>query len=464
MAEFSHHMIPFTGRGTIAQLTWAQSQMWREIQLMSSNPAFGNQTQGVAVPDGVTIDDVIEQLGVLTSRYESLRTVFYEDDHGLLVQEVVPAGELAVQLVLASGQEPDLPGIVLQQEQALLRSPFDHGADLPFRAVIGVLAGIPRLVLLSQSHLAVDFLSGRILVRELAALLGARVAGHPVPAAPPARQPADQAEFECSEQGRRLASRSLRHWRAELALASASMFPGPPARPAVPRYWRGAIRSRAVPPAVALLAARHKVSTSVILLAAMSLLLGRAAGRERCLTRIVAGNRITRELHQAVGNFTQEVPAAIDVSGGSFEAAVRSTWSAMMRAFRHAQYPPDQADTLIASLARERGADIDLSVCFNDLWSPVHGQAPAVTTDTDKIGHAASDTVYAWEDRIERAGVSFFLEVTDVPGDPDLARLSLLADTGRVPRPAIESFLFAMEELLIRLARGETGSGIDVTL
>lgn len=457
MAESTCRQVRFRGQARMSGFSWAQRQIWREIELMSPNPAFGNQTQGVPVPAGVTVDDVTEQLGVLLTRHETLRTVFRADGAGDGVQEVLSRGELNVRLVSASQQDQDLLALVARQEQALLGEPFDHGAELPFRAVVGVLDGAPRLILLSQSHLAMDFLGGRILANELTALLTARAQGLPAPPAPSARQPVDQAEFERSARGLQLADRSLRYWRAELLRGPDSMFPLS-VEPATPRYWRGAIRSRAVPSAVALLAARYKVSTSVILFAAMSALLGRSAGRDRCLARIVAGNRISAELRHAVGNFTQEVPAAIDLSGGTFKSAVSSTWSAMLRAFRNAQYPPEQADGLVAELARERGAGIDLSLCFNDLWSPVHGHDPAAITLPEKIERTADDTSFIWEDHVVRAGVSLFLEVTGTPdelSDPGAARLSLLADTSHVPPAAIISFLSGLERLLVRLAKEE---------
>jgi hypothetical protein len=459
MAQFSHLLVPFYGPASSGPATWGQQQIWREIRRMASNPAFGNQTQGMAIPAGLMADQVADEIGALVSRYESLRTVFYEDDAGLLVQEVVAGGQLQVQVIQAAGQEPDLLEISLRAEESLLTTPFDHGADLPFRAVIGVVDGMARQLLLGQSHLAVDFLSGRLLVRELTALLAARAAGDPRPDAPPALQPVQQAAVEHSDRGGQLLSRSLRHWSAELRSGPSSMFPGPPAAPAVPRYWRGAIRSRAVPPAAELLAARYKVSTSVILLAAMSALLSRSVGQQRCLTRIVAGNRIAAGLRDAVGTLSQEVPATIDVSGASFESVVRSTWSSMMRALRQAQYPPAEAETLLAALSQELGTDIELSVCFNDLWSPAREPGPGLAAEKTRLELAAQHTTFGWEDRIEQAGVAFFLEVTGVPGAPGLARLSLLADTSLVPAADVEPFLRAMEGLLIRLTAGE----VDLT-
>lgn len=453
--EFAHRTVRFCGRGTTGPFTWAQHQIWREIQLMSANPAFGNQTQGVEVPAGVTVDDVVGQLGVLVSRYEALRTLCYLDDDGLGVQEVIAEDELRVDLVIASEHDDALMAVAADQETRLLTTPFDHGADLPFRAVVGVVDGVPRLVLIAASHLAADYLSGRILVRELLALLTASAAGEPPPAAPAARQPIEQAEYERTGRGDRLLTRALRHWRTELLQAPESMFPGPTAAAADPRYWRGAIRSRAVPLALDLLADRYKVSTSVVLLATTSALLGRSSGLPRCTLRIVVGNRVAPALRDAVGSLTQEVPATIDLSGKSVEDVVRSTWSGTLRAFRNGQFQPEAAAELLDSLGRERGAAIDLSVCFNDLWSP--GHRPGPSRSPEEIDVVSDDTVFAWEDRIARAGVSFFLEATDVIGDPDLIRLSLLTDTTRIPPSRTESFLLTLERLLITLSEREVG-------
>jgi hypothetical protein len=136
-----------------------------------------------------------------------------------------------------------------------------------------------------------------------------------------------------------------------------------------PRYWRGGLTSRAIPPALHTLAERYRTTTSVVLLATTAAMLGSLNGLSTCAIQLVVGNRFTPQLRYAIGNLTQEVLATVDLRGESFEDVVRTTWSAAMGAYRHGQFDPARAAELVREASRERGVEIDLSCYFNDLWA-----------------------------------------------------------------------------------------------
>ncbi|HVX44951.1 MAG TPA: condensation domain-containing protein [Mycobacteriales bacterium] len=414
-------------------LTWAQRHMWEQRIWMLPNDTFVNETQGVPVPPGTSLETVLIALESLLSRYEALRTLFPDET----TQQVRAEGEVEVEIVRVGGSvAPDeLQRLAGEQEQRLLQTPFDPATQLSFRAVIGVVAGEPRVVLLGLSHLTADLLSCRLLIAELGGLLSGRT-----PAAQPVRHPIDQAEHEASPAGEKTARKAIAYWAGELAAGDPAMFTAPPIEPATPRYWRGALRSRAAAAALPILAARHRSSTATVLLTGIATVLGERTGRDRCVLRLVAGNRFTPELRAAVGNLTQEIVASIDLRAADFGQRMKATWSATMRAYRHGSYPPEPVRELIA--ATPHGIDC----CVNDLFTPMQG---AAAPDPVHLGERGE---FAWERRTEKAGVRFFLEAFDERADPSIVRLSLLADTAHLPPDQVEATLRELEALLVGLA------------
>jgi hypothetical protein len=426
------HRIPFEGsRAASGPLTWGQLEMWDEAQTSQEGvPTFANMLGGGPLPPGSKVERVLEALGRLLERHESLRTRYRTGPGGSPLQEVVSAGEAEVEVV-ALAPDTAVPAIVEDWWPAM-DAPYDLAGGLPFRARIGTVAGEPTFVMFGMSHLSSDFLGTRVLYDELLGLLDGRE-----PQDPPPLSPIGLAELEGSAPGRRVMERALDHWRRELSAAPPAMFAGPAGTPSEPRYWRGGIRSRTAASALERAAERTGVGASYILLAAMAALVGRHTGLDRCSVRIVAGNRGRPELRRAVGNLSQEAPLVIDLRADTFQAVLETARAASLRAQRHGRYDPRRAAELIAE------HDVDLDVCFNDLWTPTRRA-------TGTPPHA--DTAFAWEEKVDRASVAFFLEAFEVLDDPDAIRLSLFADTAHVPPTTLRAFLDALERLLVTLA------------
>ncbi|RCV48226.1 condensation domain-containing protein, partial [Marinitenerispora sediminis] len=95
MVRIARHRVAFSGRSAEGPATWSQRQMWRLIQLRMPDTAFYNHSLGFELPDGLALDDVLRQIGLLVERHESLRTLFRHRD-GELTQHVVGPGELDV--------------------------------------------------------------------------------------------------------------------------------------------------------------------------------------------------------------------------------------------------------------------------------------------------------------------------------------------------------------------------------
>lgn len=457
MAKLVHRRVGFTGtRSVTGPFTWGQRQIWRDIQLMP-DAAFYNVSQVLLTAEGLRLDDVLGQIAELLGRHESLRTLFRADAAGELRQQVLAAGEVEVEVLLAdSDADHDIVGLFEDEERRMVGMAFDNATEVPFRALVGVLDGMPRVLILCVSHLAADLLSVRVLIDEMSAALTALAAGRRPPEVPRSRQPVDQAEWELSAKGNRRMDKALRYWAGQLSSVPPTMFPVACGETVPsPRYWRGGLTSRAIPPALHALAERYRTTTSVVLLAATVAMLGRLNGLRACAVQLVVGNRFTPELRHAIGNLTQEVLATVDLHGESFEDVVKTTWSAAMGAYRHGQFDPARAAELVREASRERGVDIDLSCYFNDLWANTQTPAKGFHPTARGLKEAMATTAFRWEDRTDEDSVKFFLEAFDVFGEPEMLRFSLIADTFYMPPAVIKAFLTGLERLLVELVTRE---------
>ncbi len=314
MSEAVRHRVPFSGsRTATGPLTWGQLEMWDEARTSQEGvPTFAGMLGGGPLPPELKARQVLEAIGRLLERHESLRTRYRTGADGHPAQEVVAEGEADVEVVPV---EPDTKvSEIVGGWWAVMDAPYDLAEGPPFRARIGTVDGEPTFVMLGMSHLSSDHLGTRVLYDELLGLLDGRE-----PPDPPPLSPIGLAALEGSESGRRVLDRALDHWRRELSTAPPTMFPGPAGPVSEPRYWRGGLSSRGVARSLERAAARTGSGTSYVLLAAMAVLVGRYTGLDRCSVRIVAGNRGRPELRRAVGNLSQESPLVVDLRADTFQ-------------------------------------------------------------------------------------------------------------------------------------------------
>ncbi|MEV6166571.1 condensation domain-containing protein, partial [Streptomyces sp. NPDC052052] len=117
-------------------------------------------------------------LAGVVGRHEVLRTRFVERG-GSVVQEVVPAGPVGVDVVVVPegrGREEVLAGLVA--ERAV--EPFDLDGHVPLRVVLFRLAADDHVLLVVTHHAFTDAWSDEIFWRELGEFYGAEVEGRSV--------------------------------------------------------------------------------------------------------------------------------------------------------------------------------------------------------------------------------------------------------------------------------------------
>ncbi|OUC99029.1 hypothetical protein [Streptosporangium minutum] len=445
--------IRFSGsRSGTAPLTWGQRAIWDTIQKTAPDDHYFNFGRVLKVPGRarpLTVERAVEVLGALVERHGSLRTRLGAGPS----QVLETSGSIAVTL---SAGDPD------RLLDTLAERAFDYAGEWPLRVGLVVadetaagtaegttgdaagrsLGGVVTHIVLVFCHLAADGLGAEAAITDLRLLLlrGA------VPGPPPP-SPLDLARWQRSEEGLRVARIAAEHWESEYRRIPPTMFDRPVAAPEGPPVWRAQIVSRALDLAVQRIAAVHGVSTSTVLLAASSVLVGAVTGHDVCAMLPIVGNRFRADTANAVTTLSQEGLFVLDLRGGAtFADLLRAAKPAALRAYRSAYHDPDDRDRLTARISRERGAEIHPYCCFNDMRFVDRVDA---SHDERTVRQAMEETALTWPLSQDRLNCRFCLHVT---GEPGGLGVSLTADTRFLPRPAMERYLYDLESLLVEAA------------
>ncbi|MFI6885458.1 condensation domain-containing protein [Streptosporangium canum] len=425
--------IRFSGsRSGTAPLTWGQRAIWDTIQKTAPDDHYFNFGRVLKVPGRarpLTVERAVEVLGALVERHGSLRTRLGAGPSQILET----SGAIAVTL---SAGDPD------RLLDTLAERAFDYAGEWPLRVGLVVAGGTVTHIVLVFCHLAADGLGAEAAITDLRLLLlrGA------VPGPPPP-SPLDLARWQRSEQGLRVARIAAEHWESEYRRIPPTMFDRPVAVPEGPPVWRAQIVSRALDLAVQRIAAVHGVSTSTVLLAASSVLVGAVTGHDVCAMLPIVGNRFRADTANAVTTLSQEGLFVLDLRGdATFADLLRRAKPAALRAYRSAYHDPDDRDRLTARVSRERGAEIHPYCCFNDMRFVDRVDA---SHDERTVRQAMKETALTWPLSQDRLNCRFCLHVT---GEPGGLGVSLTADTRFLPRPAMERYLYDLESLLVEAA------------
>ena len=221
--------------------------------------------------------------GEVVRRHESLRTVFGEVE-GVPVQRVLPPSAALPPVVDLSGLDPGRrEGAALALATAEAQRPFDLARGPLFRLGLVRLSGEEHLVLLTLHHVISDGWSMGVLVREVAALYPALLAGGPSPLPELPVQYADFAVWQRHWLRGEVLERELAYWKGHLAGATPVLaLPADRPRPAV-QSFRGALRPLWLPEPLMeelrALGLRRDATLFMTLLAAFQTLLARYSGQ-----------------------------------------------------------------------------------------------------------------------------------------------------------------------------------------
>lgn len=420
-----------------APLTWGQRNLHRAIG--ENPPGNFNLSRVITMPRRASME--VPQTGALIrallARHESLRTVFPDGPEGPR-QDVRGAGR--VELVVA-GCEGDPDRAAEHLRQRLAPPAFHDATELPLRVGLVTTGGLVRRVVLVLSHLAADGIAVDVIERELRLLALRGAVGQPA-----GLQPRELADRERAA-GVRTSDAAVAHWEGLFRRMPPSMFQdaGPAHDPPCQRYT---LTSRALLPAVALLAGRHRVSTATVLLAATAVMVARWTGHPTVTISTLVSNRFQDGHQNMVATLAQQGLFGLDLAGPpELPGLIASAGREAMRTYRHAYYDPDQLWSRRDQVSLDRGSWVDPYCCYNDVRAvPDYGTGADPEQLRAAVKEARSETAVEPDGSLPHMHCRFCLRIFDRPG---AVSLRLTADTRYLPPDEIQRFLAGTEALLL---------------
>ncbi|MCV7002815.1 amino acid adenylation domain-containing protein, partial [Mycolicibacterium alvei] len=290
-------------------LSFAQGRLWF-LNRFEDGAATYNMPTAFRINGALDVEALASALDDVIARHESLRTVFPQVD-GLAFQKVLPAeaglwrrsGPAVVRV-----PESDLADELM----ALAAYRFDLAAEIPIRIQIYELGPEQYVLGIVLHHIAFDGWSMAPMARDVGVAYRARLHGRGPDWAPLPVQYADYTLWQQDWLGSEfdpdsVIAAQLGYWRRELAdLPEVVSPPGDRSRPAVPSYRGDAVEMSIAPPVwagVKAVAAAHNATVSMVLQAAMAVVLQRAGvGEDVALGTPIAG-RNDQALDELVGFF-----------------------------------------------------------------------------------------------------------------------------------------------------------------
>src|SRR5580658_7544836 len=299
-------------------LSFAQQRLWFLEQFHGPGTAY-NLPFAWRIRGQVNTAALTTALGDVITRHESLRTVFTADD-GEPYQRVLPAGQAAVPVTVATVSQADLGGLI----EAAARHEFDLTTELPVRAWLFSLADDEHVLVLLCHHIASDGWSMQVLMADLGTAYAARRDGRQPDWSDLPVQYADyalwQRELFGADAAGGVLAGQIQDWRQALAgLPDELALPYDRPRPPEPSQRGGMVRwqlaDAALHAALAGLAREHQATMFMILHAGLAALLSRmGAGTDIPLGAPVAG-RTDEALHDLVGFFVNTLVLRADLAG-----------------------------------------------------------------------------------------------------------------------------------------------------
>ncbi|MFL6117291.1 MAG: condensation domain-containing protein [Catenulispora sp.] len=435
--------VEFSGEGSgTAELTWGQSEIWMAMTNQRNWLPLGGWKE---LEPGTAVEEIIDELSYLHSRFPSMRTKFRFGPDGWPHQELSASGWTVLEVfdVEDGADEAAVDALTAVVDTHYRHGPIDLRADWPVRMGVVRRGGELVRMVVFMNHLVLDGGGGEIMLRDV----GARSTEPPS-----GLQQLELARWQQSAEGQRQSERCLRHFAEILRTMPVPTFP-PSDDPRGPRWWRAELVSPALRLALRTLSARISADQTRAMLAVYAIALARVTGVTPVVLRTVVDNRFRRQLADVVCHAAQAGLFAVDVADATVEEVVRRAGQAALTAFKYAYYDPKQVLELLDRVGRERDAVLDISSFINDRRSPsgagLDASGPVPTAEDFAAARAAGSFRWAGtrNDPVER----LFIHIDDAP-DADAIMLSIEADTHALSPAQIQQLAGLIEEVAIQAA------------
>jgi non-ribosomal peptide synthetase component F len=332
-----------------AELSFAQQRLWFFHQLEPESPLY-NIPVAVDLSGPLNVAVLQRSLGEIFRRHEALRTTFAVID-GRPVQVINEAS--VFKLPLSNLREIKEVSAWAEEEA---RRRFDLTKGPLLRANLLRLGPTAHVLLLTIHHIVSDGWSMGVLVRELAALYEAYIAGHPSPLRELPIQYADFAVWQRDWLRGEKREEQLSYWKAQLAGAPPLLeLPTDRPRPLVQSY-RGAHEAlllfESLTRSLKELSRREGATLFMTLLAAFSTLLYRYSGQRDILVGTPIANRNRAETESLIGFFVNTLILRTRLTDQmTFRELLGQVREAALEAYAHQDLPFEK---LVEELQPER--------------------------------------------------------------------------------------------------------------
>ncbi|AJW41276.1 Siderophore biosynthesis non-ribosomal peptide synthetase modules Bacillibactin synthetase component F [Rhodococcus sp. B7740] len=332
-------------RPAVLPLSYAQRRLWF-LARFDARPGAYNVPTILKLTGALDIDALRCALEDVSARHEILRTVFPEIDGE--PAQVICTDRTPILDVVDAGPDP------LAQVGDAASVPFDLTVDLPMRTTVTVGdadgSGAREYHLaITLHHIATDGGSATTLAADLAEAYTARCAGRAPEWTPLTVQYADFAVWQravngANQGGEDVPDPHMAYWRAALSdLPEELTLPTDRRRRKEPTFEAGSVYffvSADLHRALTDIATQSDTSLFVVIIAALSALLGRMGGGDDIPIGTVVDGRTDRELEPLVGFFVNTLVLRNDLSGApTFRELVERARETALSAFSHQDLP-----------------------------------------------------------------------------------------------------------------------------
>jgi hypothetical protein len=435
-------LVPFTGVGSgVETLTWGQEHIWQSMAAAGSSLAM---TATRPLADGVTVDDLAEELRFYVTRFQAMRTLVRFDGDGRARQVVAGSGELAIEIVdVEADADPAAAAdeVVRRHDDTI----FDYEHEWPVRMVLLRRRGRPTHMVMTLSHHVADGAAAMVMYEDW-------VGRDPATGRPrgpvAAIEPLDLVRRQREPAALRQSEAALRYWEGLLTDIPASRF-GEPTLDGGHRFWRLIFTSPALHLALVAAAARFAADPQSTLMATYAVALARVTGRNPIVAQLLVGNRFRLDLTRHVGPLIQPGLCVLDVADIPFAEAIARARRRALTAHKYAYFDRIRMNDLIARVNERRGETVDLGCIYNDRRG-LPATVPAGPPPTEaSVREALADTSLLWEKRLDGFNEKLMMNFNVAP---DTVSVQVTVDTGHVTPPVLTAFLRELETVAIEAA------------
>lgn len=361
--------------GTRTSLSFSQERMWFMHEMAPAGSAY-NMPLAIQIDGPLDMTALQTALDQIIARHAILRTRFFSED-GRVVGEIVDTPRVIWERVRLNARADQEHGAALAAQLAEFTvRPFALDRAPLLRAQAIDLAPNRTVLIVVMHHIVGDQWSFATLARELTDHYNCIVRGASLDVEPLKLQYADYATWHRRWFRDVRESKELAYWTKRLAGLEPVAFPRDKDQPRTPNHLGRCVKISLDEGLLAQLrraSSRRDSSLSMVLMAALSIVLMRHSGRSDIAFGMPIANRQHLATEALIGTFVNTLVLRTDVQpSDSFDGVMSRVRAAALEAHAHQSMP---FELLVQSLQERAGPGRPplFNVLFNMINAPARG-------------------------------------------------------------------------------------------